>query len=48
MKSEVDRHFGFKGDHFLAEAVLASEEEPVQVFDILRYVPNLKVFIVIY
>jgi hypothetical protein len=42
------RRFSFKAGSSLTEEILASEKEPVQVFSLLVYRPNLRIFIIIY
>jgi len=42
------RHFAFKPGSSLTEELLASEEEPMQVFGLLGYRPNLSIFIIVY
>ena len=42
------RHFAFKAGSSVTEELLASEEEPVQVFGLLGYRHNLRIFIIIY
>jgi hypothetical protein len=42
------RHFAFKANSSLTEEVLASEEEPLHLFGLLGYRPNLRIFIIVY